>query len=77
MKESEKVTNFCTRVEIVYHIESLGDTIQSKNMIKKFAIKFKLCVVAIEESKDLSKLSLHELMSSLQAHEQRIDRTQN
>ncbi|KAL7160521.1 hypothetical protein ABFS83_01G101200 [Erythranthe nasuta] len=82
MRESEKISDFFTRVsEIVNHIESLGDTIQDKKIIEKILrslpARFDHCVAAIEESKDLLKMTMHELMSSLQAHEQRINRSAN
>ena len=80
MKESENIRDFFSRVsEIVNQIQCLGDNIQEKKVVEKILRclppKFDHCVAAIEESKDLGKMSTHELMSSLQAHEQRINRT--
>ncbi|XP_075499421.1 uncharacterized protein LOC142537815 [Primulina tabacum] len=55
MKESEKVTEYFTRVaQIVNHIESLGDDIPEKKVIEKILRslppKFDHCVAAIEEA---------------------------
>ncbi|XP_073064165.1 uncharacterized protein [Primulina eburnea] len=80
MKESENIRSFFSRVaEIVNNIQSLGDNIQDKRVVEKILRslppKFDHCVAAIEESKDLSNLSMFELMSSLQAHEERINRS--
>jgi hypothetical protein len=35
--------------------------------------KFEHIVVVIEETKDMSRLSIHELMGSLEAHKQRVN----
>uniref|UniRef100_A0A2N9EI16 Integrase catalytic domain-containing protein n=1 Tax=Fagus sylvatica TaxID=28930 RepID=A0A2N9EI16_FAGSY len=79
MKETESVKDFHSRVaEIVNQIKSYGDTIQEKKLVEKILRslpkKFDHVVAAIEESKDLSILSLYELMGSLEAHEGRMSR---
>ena len=82
MKENESVQTFFSRVAgIVNQIRSYGDTLTDKRIVEKvlrsLPPKFEHIVAAIEESKDLSKLTRHELMSSLEAHEQRMSRFTN
>ena len=79
MKETESVKDFHLRVaKIVNQIKSYRDTIQEKKLVEKILWslpqKFDHVVAAIEESKDLSILSLYELMGSLEAHEGRMSR---
>ncbi|XP_058223045.1 uncharacterized protein LOC131332766 [Rhododendron vialii] len=80
MKESECIRDFFSKVaEIVNQIKSHGEAIQDKKVVEKILRslppKFDHCVAAIEEAKDLSKMTMFELMGSLQAHEQRINRS--
>ncbi|KAL0426868.1 UNVERIFIED_CONTAM: Retrovirus-related Pol polyprotein from transposon TNT 1-94 [Sesamum latifolium] len=62
-------------------IKSCGDTIQEKRVVEKvlrcLPPKFDHAAAAIEESKDLSKITMYELTGSLLAHEQRINRSVN
>ena len=79
MKETESVKDFNSRVaEIVNQIKSYGDTIQKQKLVKKILRslpqKFDHVVAAIEESKELSVLTIYELMGSLEAHEGRMSR---
>ncbi|KAA8519704.1 hypothetical protein F0562_013851 [Nyssa sinensis] len=79
MKENEGIKDYFSRVsEIVNQIQSCGDTIQEKKVVEKIlrslTQKFEHVVPAIEESKDLSKLSMYELMGSLETHEKRMSR---
>ena len=79
MKESETIQAFFSRVSaIVKQFRSCGDTIENKKIVKKILKslppKFDHIVATIKESKDLSKMSLHELNGSLEAHEKRINR---
>ncbi|KAA8542604.1 hypothetical protein F0562_023756 [Nyssa sinensis] len=79
MKESESIKDYFSRVsEIVNQIRSCGDTILEKKVVEKIlrslTQKFEHVVPAIEESKDLSKLSMYELMGSLETHEKRMSR---
>ncbi|XP_042391858.1 uncharacterized protein LOC121982918 [Zingiber officinale] len=78
-KDSENVQDFLSRVlTVINQIRGYGDTLEEKKIIEKvlrcLPAKFEHIVAAIEESKDLSKLSLDELMGSLEAHEKRMNR---
>jgi len=80
MKENESIQVFFTKVSgIVNQIRSYGDTIPDKKIVEKtlrsLPSKFDHVVAAIDESKDLALLSLHELIGSLEAHEKRINRS--
>ncbi|XP_073152109.1 uncharacterized protein [Henckelia pumila] len=77
MKDNEEIRTFISRVvEIINQIKSYGDTIEDKKIVEKvlwsLPQKFEHVVAAIEESKDLSKLTMMELMGSLEAHEKRM-----
>jgi len=79
MKEGEITQVFFNLVtNIVNNITILGDTIEDKKVVQKvlrsLIPKFDHIVAAIEESKDLSMLSVMELMGSLRAHEERLRR---
>ncbi|KAK8933850.1 hypothetical protein KSP39_PZI015291 [Platanthera zijinensis] len=80
MKENESVRDFVSRMmEIVNQIRSLGDKLKDKKIAPKILRclppKFDPIVTTIEETKDLKTLSITELMGSLQAHEERIKRS--
>ncbi|KAL5730302.1 hypothetical protein ACHQM5_003141 [Ranunculus cassubicifolius] len=82
LKENENIQKFGSRVaEVVNQIQIYGDTIQDKRIVKKMLRslphEFDHVAATIEESKDLSKLSFHELMGSLEAHEFRMSRSSN
>jgi len=79
MREDESIQSFFSCVSNIFNqIRSFGDTIEDKKIIPKILrslpVKYDHIVVVIEESKDLSKLTLVELMGSLEAHEARIKR---
>src|SRR5262249_49022167 len=79
MRDNEQVRDFSNRVtKVVNQLRLNGDQIKEERVVQKILIlvpeKFNSVVVAIEESKDLSKLSVTELFGSLSAHEQRIMR---
>ncbi|XP_047326373.1 uncharacterized protein LOC124930050 [Impatiens glandulifera] len=80
MEDREKVQDFSSRVStIVNQIKSSGDEIKDKKVVEKvlrsLPQKFDHVAAAIEESKDLSKMTIYELTGSLLAHEQRINRS--
>jgi hypothetical protein len=52
--------------------EALTDARITEKILRSLDPKFDFVVVAIEESKEVDKLIMNELMSSLQAHEQKI-----
>jgi len=61
---------------IVNQMRRNGEAIINARIIEKILRslypKFDFVIVAIEESKEMDKLMMDELMSSLQAHEQKI-----
>eukprot|EP00253_Pinus_taeda_P029436 PITA_29436 len=54
--------------------EDLKDQKNVEKILRSLPTKFDGVVVSIEESNDLTQLSVNELMGSLQSHEQRINR---
>ena len=79
MKEGEKVKDFFSIVtEIGNQIKSYGEEVPEKKVVEKILRslpqKFEHVVAVIEETKDLTKLSQYELMGSLEAHEERVNR---
>jgi len=54
--------------------EALTDSRITEKILRSLDPKFDFVVVVIEESKEVEKLMMNELMSSLQAHEQKIVR---
>lgn len=80
MKSSESVQEFFSRILLVVNqIKALGEELTDQKVVERvlrsLPSKFDHVVAAIEESKDLTNYSLQELMGSLQAHEQRINRS--
>ncbi|KAL8088639.1 hypothetical protein AgCh_038426 [Apium graveolens] len=76
MKDSENIQSYHARVmEIVNQMKTYGDNISDQHVVEKFLIsltdKYEYIVTVIEETKDLTKLSMKKLMGSLQAHEKR------
>ncbi|CAL1407835.1 unnamed protein product [Linum trigynum] len=77
MKEIESIKDFHSRAaEIVNKIRATNDIMEKRKIVERIlrslSPKFEHIVVVIEETKDLSKLPMTELMGSLVAHEQRM-----
>ena len=78
MKNGESIADFLSRaMAIVSQMRSYGEQVSDETIVAKvlrsLTPKFDHVVAAIEESKDLSKMSTSELTGSLQAHEKRIN----
>ena len=76
MKESESIKDFFSRVtEIVNQIRAYGDQIEEKKIVEKILRslppKFDHAAAAIEESEDLSILTMYDLCT----HEKRMKRS--
>ena len=81
MAENKTIHSFFDRVNnIVYQIRSNGGKIEDENVIRKIlrslSQKYNIIATIIEEvnKKNLSQLSIPELMGSLLAHEDRLKR---
>lgn len=79
MKGNENVQPFISRmIIIVNQMKSYGDHISESTIVAKVLQSltplFDHVLMVIEESKDLTTLSVEELSGSLQAHEVRINR---
>ncbi|GAV64656.1 UBN2 domain-containing protein, partial [Cephalotus follicularis] len=80
MKGNESVQDFFSRISIIINqMRTFGENISDQKVVEKILRslpnKFDHVVIAIEESKDLSIFCLNELMGSLLAHEDRINRS--
>ena len=76
MKESENVSDYITRVQTVANQlnrngEMLPETRVVEKILRSSTDNFENVVCVIEVSKDLAKFTVDELVSSLEAHEQR------
>ncbi|XP_047331685.1 uncharacterized protein LOC124935284 [Impatiens glandulifera] len=79
MKEKEILQVYFSRViEVVNQIKCIGDDLTDKTVWEKVLIslspKYDNMVTIIEEMKELSSLSIHNLMGSLEMHEQWMKR---
>lgn len=78
MTDSENIQEYITRVvSIVNQIKGLNLEIFKEDVVSKvlmiLAPKYDMVVVAIEEAKDITKMTLQELTSSLLAHKDRVN----
>lgn len=78
VKSGESIQEYFSRVTVINQMRTYGEDIEDVKVVQKILrsipTKFDHVVAAIEESKNLSVISINELMGSLQAHEQRINR---
>ena len=78
MKNSENIGEFVMHLKMVKNEmkrngESLDDVRVMEKLLRSLTRKFDYVVTSIEESKDLSTISIDEFIGSLQAHEQRMN----
>ncbi|GAB2296267.1 hypothetical protein Dimus_038412 [Dionaea muscipula] len=78
-KKGESVSDFCSRVKgIVNQLKHNGETLAEVKIVEKILRsleeRFNFIVVAIEESKDISTLTVQKLMGFLLAHEEKFTR---
>ncbi|XP_016690648.1 uncharacterized protein [Gossypium hirsutum] len=76
MKESESVKEYSDRLlSIANKVRLLGSELNNSRIVEKLLItiseKFEATITTLENTKDLSKISLAELLNALQAQEQR------
>lgn len=79
MNEGEKVSDYYSRlVSIVNQMKRNGEKVDDVRVMEKIlrslTHNFEHVVTAIEESKDLDKISAEELLGSLRVHEQRMQK---
>ncbi|XP_022930146.1 uncharacterized protein LOC111436659 [Cucurbita moschata] len=76
MKESESVKEYSDRLlNIANKVRLLGSVLNDSGIVEKVLVtvpkKFEATITTLENTKDLSKISLTELLNALQAQEQR------
>ena len=82
MKEIEDIDSFMNRVmSLINKLKIYGEDIKYQTMIenilRSLSTKFDVVVEAIEEAKDLEKLTVDDLMGSLLSHGVRIDKNKD
>lgn len=76
MKESETIKDYSDRLlDIVNKVRLLGTDFSDSRIVQKILVivpeKFEATISSIENSKDVSSITLAELLNALQAQEQR------
>ena len=79
MRHSETIKDYYTRInEVVTQMRAYGETLTDKRVVEKILIKllekYDSIVTTIEETKDLTTLSVTDLIGSLEAYEKRLNR---
>ncbi|KAK2969370.1 hypothetical protein RJ640_000642 [Escallonia rubra] len=79
MKEDESLKDYSSRfLELINQMKTHGEDISDRRIVEKTLIslpeKFDPIIAVIEETKDLSTLSVQEVMASLKSYEQRLAR---
>lgn len=79
MGDDESIQNYYTKITtIVNEMKTFGEEISDSRIVEKILVslppKFDPMVSIIEEAKDISSMSVQELMGSLKAHERRLAR---
>ncbi|XP_062151928.1 uncharacterized protein LOC133860318 [Alnus glutinosa] len=82
MKDGESMFDYFSRLLVIVNglkrnNEKLDDIQVVEKVLRSISSKFEHVVVAIEEFKDLENLTIEELLGSLQAHEQRMQKNAN
>ncbi|XP_030448004.1 uncharacterized protein LOC115670781 [Syzygium oleosum] len=77
MEKSESISDYFSRVlALVNQMKANGETFGDQQIVEKIlrtlTLQFEYIVTSIEESRDLSVLTVDELIGSLQMHEQRL-----
>ena len=80
MKENELVADFISRTSnVINQLKSNGEDYQEQriveNILRSLPHKYDNLVMTIEEAKDLTVLTMDEMMGTLQTHEHRINRS--
>ncbi|XP_049375495.1 uncharacterized protein LOC125840568 [Solanum verrucosum] len=76
MQEDETIVKYCDKISFIGNkIRLLGEDFKDDRIVENFFVtipeRFKSKISSLEESKDLSTIFIEELISVLQAHEQR------
>ena len=74
MKESETIKDFFDKlIKVVNQIRLLGEELNDKRVVEKVLVslpeKFELKISSLEDSRNLSQITLSELINALQATE--------
>lgn len=77
MEKSESISDYFSQtLALVNQMKANGETIGDQQIVEKIlrtlTLQFEYIVTSIEESRDLSILTVDELIGSLQMHEQRL-----